>query len=494
MLALLQSSIQTHAQTSILKTRGNQVASIQVIVQKNSGYDSLQIDLWKEYLSTSPSLSILASKRFDYSKPGTLKISDFSRTAYFALKTFNGKETDYLAYFPISPGDHVNLIVSNGKIRFTGIGSDKMNLAYELEQMESDFTKRFYRSQHTSKAESKYSKIPVVAEFSNYLNLPLDSLLNLKLALVQKRYPKLSQEDKDIFKANTITQEYKKRLWTLVTTEKTILRLDSSSITPLLQELYNNNIALLTVPDLPGNIQTYCPDYSLIKLLQWKFGIRYGNDFPKNQYDIVKYANTFRPALRDKLLTEYMLNRGLNKLDTAFTAKAMQVIQNPDYLSLLSDLNSNLTIGKPAYDFSLENAQGKLSKLSDFKGKVVFLDFWFTGCLGCTAHYKYVLSKVEQHFKGNPYIAFISISVDVNRKTWIESVGKSQYTDPEGINLYTQGKGLHHDLIKKYNIQSFPTFIIIDKNMKNVNINNGIKRWSEQELIAYLENLIKVRI
>lgn len=42
-----------------------------------------------------------------------------------------------------------------------------------------------------------------------------------------------------------------------------------------------------------------------------------------------------------------------------------------------------MEIGKPAPDFVLQDATGTTWKLSDLKGKVVFLNFWATWCKPC---------------------------------------------------------------------------------------------------------------
>src|SRR5580693_8152705 len=38
---------------------------------------------------------------------------------------------------------------------------------------------------------------------------------------------------------------------------------------------------------------------------------------------------------------------------------------------------------KPAPDFTVKDAQGREVSLSDYKGKVVLLNFWATWCAGC---------------------------------------------------------------------------------------------------------------
>ncbi|MDH4029141.1 MAG: redoxin domain-containing protein, partial [Nitrospirota bacterium] len=42
-------------------------------------------------------------------------------------------------------------------------------------------------------------------------------------------------------------------------------------------------------------------------------------------------------------------------------------------------------IGSPAPDFEYADSEGRIWKLSDLRGKVVFINFWATWCATCKA-------------------------------------------------------------------------------------------------------------
>ncbi|QEC43407.1 TlpA family protein disulfide reductase [Pseudobacter ginsenosidimutans] len=122
--------------------------------------------------------------------------------------------------------------------------------------------------------------------------------------------------------------------------------------------------------------------------------------------------------------------------------------------------------GRPAYNFQLTDTSGKLVQLGDLKGKVVFIDFWFTGCGACAGVYEKVLKEAEAELGNEQDIVFVSVCVDRARASWMKSVYKDEYTSPHVINLYTNGEGTQNNLIRYYGIQAFPQFLIIDREGK----------------------------
>ncbi|SEM74515.1 Thioredoxin-like [Mucilaginibacter gossypiicola] len=125
-----------------------------------------------------------------------------------------------------------------------------------------------------------------------------------------------------------------------------------------------------------------------------------------------------------------------------------------------------ISIGQVAYNFSLKDMNGKNVTLNQFKGKIVFMDFWYTGCANCINYFNNALANVEEEFKGRSDVIFVSVSIDKNEIQWKKSVRSNKYTSANVVNLYTNGQGMSNETIRYYDIHSFPSIFIIDKNQK----------------------------
>jgi len=126
-------------------------------------------------------------------------------------------------------------------------------------------------------------------------------------------------------------------------------------------------------------------------------------------------------------------------------------------INILHNVNLKFEKGQPAPDFELIDILGKNVKLSDFRGKVVYIDFWASWCGPCIMEFPYT-SEIHNEFKDED-IVFMYISIDDDKEKWLGAVLEYKI---EGIHLNCP-RVFESEVGKQYRISGVPRCVIIDK-------------------------------
>jgi len=128
-----------------------------------------------------------------------------------------------------------------------------------------------------------------------------------------------------------------------------------------------------------------------------------------------------------------------------------------------------VAIGSVAPDFELPDPNGKILKLSSFRGKYIYLDFWASWCQPCRIENPDLL-KIYTKFKDSSF-DILGISFDKNRKNWLKAI------EDDGLewNHVSDLKYFDSEMIELYNISNVPTTILLDPEgrivAKNIHFN-----------------------
>jgi peroxiredoxin len=118
-----------------------------------------------------------------------------------------------------------------------------------------------------------------------------------------------------------------------------------------------------------------------------------------------------------------------------------------------------LKVGDPAPEIGGEDLDGKPMKLSDFRGKVVVLDFWGDWCPFCQPTYTYQNHLIDR-MKGEPF-ALLGVNSD-DTQAQAQLVVKNQKIR---WRSWYDGGGpvMRGPIFNNYGIAAIPTTFVIDK-------------------------------
>ncbi|MFT3947813.1 MAG: TlpA disulfide reductase family protein [Agriterribacter sp.] len=148
-------------------------------------------------------------------------------------------------------------------------------------------------------------------------------------------------------------------------------------------------------------------------------------------------------------------------------------------------LTDDLKVGAHATDIIGNDFLNKELKLSDYKNKVVLLDFWASWCAPCRDSNK-KLKKLFQKYNQNGF-EIISFSIDTDLDDWKNASEKDSIT---WINI-SDLKGLYSKHAASYKIRAIPKSFLIDKNGTIMQIFTGFDEKYEASLENKIQELMK---
>ena len=190
--------------------------------------------------------------------------------------------------------------------------------------------------------------------------------------------------------------------------------------------------------------------------------------------DINPQKRTVRPEVKGRLsgsmysalayladMTRYEPNRMLLDLvpeKERNTASARWLAHRVDSLG-------KFAVGAQAYDFEFVDTEGKTVRLSDFRGRLVLVDFWASWCGPCRQEMKSLLPIYEE-LKGED-LEFISVSLDNKEADWRKMLEEENLPWVMLWNREGFTTGNEPNVIQRaYGFYSIPFIVLIDKDGK----------------------------
>ncbi len=253
--------------------------------------------------------------------------------------------------------------------------------------------------------------------------------------------------------------------------------------TQFYDELKKVNLTTLGNSNL-GYYQMFLDEYAWFQLENNSKGVDYFEDW-KAFYDLVETELTeVNPAVIDIILGR-LLYRNLNPKKAQAIApyldkylKRNQSDANAQAVLNRYQLAAKYADGTSAPDFTLRDLSGNEVKLSDLKGKIVYLSFWASWCSRCIEEMSAAKENRAKLMKEDDLV-FLYVSIDDKESTW-----KNHYMVPLTSGKHLYAPGAKSKVAKDYGLLSLPRYFLIDKNGKFV---SKFPKSSEPAFIDFIQ-------
>jgi peroxiredoxin len=135
---------------------------------------------------------------------------------------------------------------------------------------------------------------------------------------------------------------------------------------------------------------------------------------------------------------------------------------------------------KPAEDFTVPTARGRTFRLSEQRGKIVFINFWATWCPPCREEMP-ALERLYERTK-HTGVEMLAISVDTDPASITPFLGERQFT-------FTVGLDPTMSVATTYGVRGLPASFIVDREGRLAAVALGPRAWDSPASQALMEGL-----
>lgn len=140
--------------------------------------------------------------------------------------------------------------------------------------------------------------------------------------------------------------------------------------------------------------------------------------------------------------------------------------------------------GAPLPDFTLGDMRGATHTLSDYRGKVVMLNFWATYCGPCIKEMP-SMQRLNEKMAGKP---FTILAVDMAEEAADIDAFLGKHRIKVDFPLLLDPDG---EVVEQWMISAVPTTFILDRSGTIRYALYGGLEWDNEEVIATLDGLMK---
>lgn len=400
----------------------------------------------------------------------TWELPAFRDFADFSLN-IPGNSSTNIPYLPVQAGDSIAIGLDNGNINFSGKGAAKCQFWYEEEQKRP-------HSLHNIQTEG----IDLYFDF-------LDARERAAVKRLETYKNKLSPVEYGFLKADLVGYPEYKKMQNLQIEYGQYASINQTDLKNIFKKRVSNEPLGLRPNDTAALAPNYL-DYLWQKAIVEQL-ISDGKYNLKRVYRLL--STTYKGLLREKLLAYFIAQSiALEDLNDDLEWSIKDYLAHTkveDYKQPVEqqyNIAKNLAKGMPAYNFTLTDTTGKKVSLNDFKGKVIYMDFWASWCSPCRQQMKEGAPALHEKLKDQKDMVFLYISMDASQPAWKKAI---QQDNIQGVHLVADN-AMEGELAKKYLISAIPRYMIIDKVGKI--LDNNATRPSDPEtynkLLRYLRN------